>query len=647
MLTWLEQQNLFIVRLDEERRWYRYHPLFAEAMRARLAEAEPDLLTELHRRAAEWYETNGQMADAVRHALMIGDQERAARLIERGYMRLIIVGQLATLRAWLDALPIELVRARPRLALAYCWSIMYAGPYELQEQAIGWVETALGDAPWDAHAGEEEIAAWSGDAEDRAVRGEMLALRAMMLSLRWESRRATESAQQSMYLLWPDRWAEFYQDPQVESMAPEEQWLRAVILQALGNAYRLDGNVKSAETVYRETLRLTLGESSTAAVPFPMLALAAGFRLGQVLMSQGRLPDAEWVLGDVLDRVRRSGGEMLLFAGEALIRLGETWAEQNRLSEAEASIGEGVDFAHRADNPLGEVAGYLALAQVVWARGDLAGARAAFQQAEQLALRSQRAYVMPLVAARRAWLGLVAGDRAAAERWADELPRTRAAHTDFPRSIEEYEDLLVAGVRLAQGRVAEARAILAEIVRAAEPAGHAAIVIEALTLQACVFAAKDDIDRACATLARALTLAEPAGYVRVFVDKGDVVRKLLAECRSRHTRTFPAAIRLYVEKLLAAFPVLEAGSLPQSEAQAASPSASTSAASALVEPLTPRELEVLELLATGASNQDIAEQLFLSVGTVKGHINHILGKLDAHNRTEAAVRGRELGLIAI
>jgi len=642
MLTWLEQQNLFIVRLDEERRWYRYHPLFAEAMRARLAEAEPDLLTELHRRAAEWYETNGQMADAVRHALLIGDQERAARLIERGYMRLIIVGQLATLRAWLDALPIDLVRARPRLALAYCWSIMYAGPYELQEQAIGWVEATLGDATWDAHAGEEEIAAWSGDAEDRAVRGEMLALRAMMLSLRWESRRATECAQQAMYLLWPDRWAEFYQEPQVKPMAPEEQWLRAVILQALGNAYRLDGNVKSAETVYRETLRLTLGESSTAAAPFPMLALAAGFRLGQVLMSQGRLPDAEWVLRDALDRVRSSGGEMLLFAGEALIRLGETLAEQNRLSEAEASIKEGVDFAHRADNPLGEVAGYLALAQVVWARGDLARARAAFQQAEQLALRSQRAYVMPLVAAQRAWLGLITGDRAAAERWADALPRTRAAHTDFPRSIEEYEDLLLAGVRLAQGRVAESQAILTEILRAAEPAGRMAIVIEALTLQACVFSAKDEIDRACDTLARALTLAEPAGYVRVFVDKGDAMRKLIAECRSRHTRTFPAAIRLYVEKLLAAFPVLEAGSGPQSGAPAASPSAS-----ALVEPLTPRELEILELLATGASNQDIAEQLFLSVGTVKGHINHILGKLDAHNRTEAAARGRELGLIAI
>jgi LuxR family transcriptional regulator, maltose regulon positive regulatory protein len=195
---------------------------------------------------------------------------------------------------------------------------------------------------------------------------------------------------------------------------------------------------------------------------------------------------------------------------------------------------------------------------------------------------------------------------------------------------------------LAQGRLAEAEAILAEILRAAEPAGRTAIVIEALTLQACVFAAKDDIDRACKTLAHALTLAEPAGYMRVFVDKGEVLRKLIAECSSRHTRTFPTTIRLYVDKLLAAFPVSEAGSRHQPELQAASPSTP----SHLVEALTPRELEILELLATGASNQEIAEQLFLSVGTVKGHINHILGKLRAHNRTEAAARGRELGLIA-
>jgi LuxR family transcriptional regulator, maltose regulon positive regulatory protein len=293
----------------------------------------------------------------------------------------------------------------------------------------------------------------------------------------------------------------------------------------------------------------------------------------------------------------------------------------------------------------------------MWARGNVAGARTEFQQAEQLVFRSQRTYLMPLVAARRACLGLVTGDRAVAERWADELPRTRAAHTDCPRSIEEYEELLLAGVRLAQGRLAEAQDILAEILRAAEPAGRIAIVIEALTFQACAFGAKDEVDRACESLARALTLAEPAGYVRVFVDGGEVVRKLIAEYRARYIRTFPTAIRLYVDKLLAAFPMPEVGSRQQSEAQTASPAAPASAApasaapasaaTALIEPLTPRELEILELLATGASNQEIAEQLFLSVGTVKGHINHILGKLEAHNRTGAAVRGRELGLIAI
>ena len=644
MLAWLERQNLFIVPLDEERRWYRYHPLFAEAMRGRLAEAQPELLTELHRRAAEWYESNGQMADAVRHALLIGDQERAARLIEHGYMRLIVVGQLATLRAWLDALPLDLVRVRPRLALAYCWSIAYAGPYELQEQMLGWVEAALGDVPWDASAGEEEIAAWPGAAEKRVIRGEMLALRGMILSFRWESRRATECVQQAMFLLWPDRWAEFYQEPQVEPPATEDLWLRAVILHALGNAYRLDGNVKSAETAYRESLRLTMGEGPAPNPPFPMLALAAAFRLGQVLMSQGRLHEAEWVFDHALDRTRRRGGEMLPFSGEALIRLGELLAEQNRLDEAERSIREGVDFARQAVNPLAEIAGHVILAQVVWARGDAESARAEIALAEQLATRGRHAHVIPWVAAHRAWLAMVTGDFAAAARWADDLPRERNTRTDFPRSIEEFEDLLIAGVRLAQGRLAETQAILTEVLRAAEPAGRVATVTEALTLRAFAFSAAGDASRACDTLMRALTLAEPAGYVRVFLDKGEALRALIAACRSRYTSALPIAVRIYVEKLLAAFPASVGSDRPH---QPVARTPSPDAASALVEPLTPRELEILELLATGASNQDIAEQLFLSVGTVKGHINHILGKLDAHNRTEAAVRGRELGLIAI
>jgi LuxR family maltose regulon positive regulatory protein len=169
-------------------------------------------------------------------------------------------------------------------------------------------------------------------------------------------------------------------------------------------------------------------------------------------------------------------------------------------------------------------------------------------------------------------------------------------------------------------------------------------VTEALTLRAFAFSAAGDASRACDTLMRALTLAEPAGYVRVFLDKGEALPALVASCRSRHAGELPIAVHVYMEKLLAAF-AASAGSdrLHQSAARAPSPDA----ASALVEPLTPRELEILELLATGASNQDIAERLFLSVGTVKGHINHILGKLDAHNRTEAAARGRELGLIAI
>jgi LuxR family maltose regulon positive regulatory protein len=640
MLNRLERENLFIVPLDEERRWYRYHPLFAEAMRGRLAETEPTLFAELHRRAAAWYEANGQMTDAIRHLLQIGDQIDAARLIEQGYMRQIVIGELGTLRTWLDALSLDLVRVRPRLALAYCWSIAYSGPHSLQEQLLGWVEAALGGASWDASASEEELMAWSEDPGARSIRGELLALRGLILSFRWESRRATECSQQAMFLLWPDRWAEFYQEPQGAQLATEDLWLRIVILQSLGNAYRLDGNVRSAETAYREAYRLTMGEGPDGDPLFPMLALAAASRLGQVLMAQGQPHEAEWVFERALDRVRRRGGEMQAFGGEALICLGEALLGQNRLEEAERTIREGLILSRQAANPLGEIAGHVALAQVAWAKGDADDARAEVLLAEGIAVRGQHAHVTSWVAAHRARLDLLATDLATAARWAEGLRNERGARTDFPRSIEEFEDLLVAGVHLAQGRLAEAQEIVRRIVHAAESAGRIAAVVEALTLQAAASAAEGDSAQACETLRHALTLAEPAGYVRVFLDRGETLRGVMVACRLRNGSTLPAPVRAYLDRLLAAFPSPEGNGQ-----QPGMPAARLHLASLMIEPLTTRELEILALLARGASNQEIADQLFLSVGTVKGHINHILGKLGAHNRTEAAAFGRELGLI--
>ncbi len=630
MLAQLERENLFVVPLDEDRRWYRYHPLFAEALRARLAQAEPDSLSELHRRAAAWYESQGQVPDAVRHFFSTGDLEHVGRLIEATYKRLMMNGEMVTLRAWLDALPRELLRGRPRLALAYAWSLAYSGPHDLQEQALSWVEASLGEEAGDAVGDGGPIG--PQNAADRVLRGEMLALRATGASLRWQSKLAIELAQQALWLLWPDDWAEFFQDEPVAPATLEDIWLRAVVLQALGNAHRLDGNVHAAETTYREVLRLTLGDGVLP--PFPMMALTASIRLGQVLINRGRLRDTEALYRETLDQVRSHGGELLLFAGEMFIRLGEVLSEQHRLAEAEESIRQGIDLCHRAVNPMPEVAGYLALAGVTWARGAADAARAELGRAEQIVLHGGRDHLMALVAVRRAWLGLVTGEMSGAARWADELPRLRAAREEWPRHIREAEDVLLAGIRLAQGRPAESLALLRAILQDAEAAGRTAIVIEVLALEAMACGALGGAEQARRTLARSLTLAAPEGYVRMFTEKGEAMMRLLSDMTAARCGS---AVAGYATALLA-----EVGGGMLGDSSVPHPVLN---AHPLVEPLTAREIEILRLLASGASNGDIAARYVLSVGTVKGHVNHILGKLGVRNRTEAALRARELDLL--
>ena len=321
------------------------------------------------------------------------------------------------------------------------------------------------------------------------------------------------------------------------------------------------------------------------------------------------------------------------FSGEAWICLGEILAEQNSLTIAEENIHKGIELCRQAVNPLAEIAGYLALAQVACARGDAPTARRELDRADEMAQRSGRGYLNPLVAAYRAWLSLATQDLPAAGVWAAELLEQRARHADVPRLIGEREDLLLAQVRLAQGRLAEADAILSNVVAAAQSAGRIGAVIEARVLQAVIFNAQGEHAQAERVLCQALALAESEGYARAFVDQGPACAALL-----RRIERSPVGdpVKAHAERLLTHFPfATPAGDLPIAPASIL-PS---------IEPLTARELEVLQLIADGASNQAIADQLVLSIGTVKGHTNHILSKMGVRNRTEAAARAREWGLL--
>jgi LuxR family maltose regulon positive regulatory protein len=602
LLEHLANDNLFTTPLDSDGRWYRYHSLFADALRTRLQQSSPELLPVLQHRASKWYEGQGDLVDAVRHALAAGDPERAAHLVEVGYKRLVMRGELVTLHRWLEALPADLVQVRPRLCLASALALAYSGRRERVEGHLQQAEAALAFAP---------------DMDDAdAVQGEIAALRAVFASVNWAGTCSLNLAQQALQLL-------------PEARSDEDLWLRILTLQAQGNCHRFQGEVREAEGSYTEALTIARTLDS------PFLVQAITNRLGQNQFLQGRLRQATRTFETALGQAEARGGELAWFSAELHAHLSQVYTEWNELDRALEHTQQGVELSRRAENHLALLEGCLALAGVQAARGETDAASLTLDQAQQLASESGVPYLEAEVAARQAWLNIVPGSSHAsvemvrpwAEAWA--VQRALATSDELPLILREFQDLILARFWLGQGRLDEALGLLAEIQPAAERAGRTGAVLQALALRAVALHAQNDQTRARDTLARALTLAQPEGYVRTFLDAGTPLRSLISDLRLTMASSQQAskAFLAYIDRLMVAFPgpdTLRTG---------------------IQNPLTAREMEILTLMAGGASNQEIAGRLVITVGTVKGHIIHILDKLEAHNRTEAVARARELRLL--
>jgi len=604
ILERLANDNLFTTPLDNEGRWYRYHPLFADTLRTRLQQSSPELLPVLHHRASVWHQEQGALVDAMRHALAAADLERATHLVEAGYKRLVMRGELVTLHRWLDALPADLVQARPRLCLASALALAYSGGRERVESHLQQAEAALASA--------------GGMAGADAVHGEIAALRAVFASVNWAGTCSLDLARQALQLLPAARSA-------------EDLWLRILTLQAQGNCHRFQGEAREAEESYAEALTIARTLDS------PFLIQAITNRIGQNQRLQGRLRQAAQTFEAALQRAEERGGELAWFSAELHAHLSQIHTEWNDLAQALQHAQRSIELSRRAENRLSLLEGYLALAGVQAARGEADAARLALDQAQPLAVESGVPYLEAEVAAQRAWLDLVPGGSGAspemvrpwAEAWA--VQRTQAANDELPLILREFQDLILARFWLDQGHFDEALGLLAEIQPVAEGVGRMVTVLQVLLLRAVALQAQSDQTHARDTLVRALALAEPEGYVRTFVDLGHPLRPLLARLRPQVAVSPEASSSLpaYIDHLLAAF---------------AGPNTLRTRVRNL---LTAREMEILALMAVGASNQEIAQRLFITVGTVKGHVNHILDKLDARNRTEAVARARELGLLTL
>ena len=604
LLQKLEESNLFIVSLDDDGKWFRYHHLFADVLRARLQQTHIDLIPELHRRAGIWYAQQGMNEDAIRYALAGAHFDEAAALIERLAGNMLRRGSSVSLIRWLDAMPDDVILAHPRLCLARGWTYLW-GPVPRLGKVEEWIQLATQNAP-------------PHQLLDTGLIGEMAALQAATAAIQWDMARSLELSRQALEYLLP------------------ESPLRSVMALCLGTAHFYSGNLASAADVLAEALRLSQDDNAQ------YIQLIAASFLADIQVFQGHLGRALEMYQQVLaltDHRIPQRGAVMAHSGQAAILY-----ERNQLDAASIHLQSGAEQLKQVGGAWVALLLYRAFARLQQAQGNWIDALESLGQAYHSGQSAQVNLVVTQAAALRAQLLLAQGDLKAAETWAVNSGLSPDDPEASRPGLREVEYLSLARVLGAQGRHADALSLLETLLKSAETDGRIGSAISVRVLQSLVFQRQNNTTRALECLERVLIMAEPEGYIRIFVDEGEPMKKAISDLRiaiAKRQEATEAQTRLlaYVDKLLDAFP----GSATQVSSMhhaASSPALQPF----LVEPLSARELEVLHLLAKGLSNDEIARKLFLSTGTVKVHLKHIYAKLEVNSRTQAVARLRELNL---
>jgi LuxR family maltose regulon positive regulatory protein len=580
-LEQLEHANLFLVPLDDERRWYRYHHLFADLLRQRLgqraaraADAGSGVAT-LHLRASAWFEEQGLILEAFQHAAAAGDTDRAVRLISGRGIPLHYRGAVTAILDWLGSLPAAELEARPALLARYAGLMLVNG------QSAGVAEKL--------DAAEAAMRRKAPDDTTADLVGQIATARAT-LALGWsnvgtiiaEARRA------------------------LDHLRPTNVPFRMTAHWTLGYAYLQRGDRAAARQAYAAALALSQAGGATF---FTLMATAG---LGAVQEAETQLHRAAETYRHVLDL---AGEQPLPVAHEAHLGLARIHYEWNELEAAERHGHVAVHLARQIESAIDRfVPCEVFLARLKLAQGDAAGAAALLAELNQEVRQRHFDARLPEVAAVQVPALLRLGRLAAAARLAQtyQLPLSQAR------------------VHLAAGDAAAALAVLGAWGERVAAQGWDDERLRVLVLQAVALDARGARDHALRTLGEALALAAAGGYIRLFVDEGAPMVRLLRAAAARDM--LPDDVARLLAACAAVPDVRNAGPTPPSGPP-------------LIEPLSPREREVLRLIAQGLSNLEISDRLVITLETVKGHNKRIFGKLQVKRRTEAVARARELGLL--
>jgi len=614
MLEVLERGNLFVVPLDDQRQWYRYHHLFADVLQARSMEEQPNQVSALHRRASEWYEQKDLPADAIHHALAAEDFERAADLAELAWPAWSEGSQSIAWLGWLKDLPDELVRARPVLSLSYAWAFLNSGKLEAAESRLRDVERWL--EPTENTSGQPEMPATKmvvvDEEQFRSLPVSLATARAYHAQAIGDAPGAVKYAQRVLDLL------------------PEgKHYERGAVTALLGLAHWTSGDLEAAYRTFSDGL----------ARMNPLDIITGTFVLADIQMTLGHLHAAVSACEHALQIAIKRGEPYPIGTEDVYSGISELHREQGDLETAAQDLATSKRLGKQIELPDWQYRWCIAQAHLQETLGNLDRAIELLDEAERVFVRTPLPNVRPIAASKaRVWVRQ--GRLTEALSWA----RERGLSVDDDLSyLREFEHITLVRALIARYKnnrvddsIHEALGLLERLLQAAEAGKRMGSVIEILVLQALAHQAQGDIPLALVSLERGLTLAEPEGYIRIFVDEGSPMAQLLSEAAAR------GIMPDYVDKLLAAF---EGATKDERQKTETAPSSFVLRPSSLIEPLSQRELEILKLIAQGLSNREISERLFLALDTVKGHNRRIYGKLQVQRRTEAIARARELGLL--
>ena len=588
MLEALERMNLFVIPLDNDRRWYRYHHLFAEMLKKRLEQHDPDSLPRMHQRASQWFEQNGLVPEAIRHSLTGGDQDKVIQLIEQNGAILLISGEYNALSNWIKAVDSR-SQTHPWIHIIQAWLFILTGLPERAEEPL--------------QIAEKLISPLKLDIKIKIMLGAIATARAYRSFIIGDTHLTATFARQAMGYL-----------PDVDIVSRS---IRSIATSLLGDACLMNGELEEARQAYTEARKIGQAAGDVHVV------MVVSCSLSRVLVEQGLLHQAAETLAEALQMVTRPDGRKMVIAGEVYAELSQVSYEWNNLDTTLEQVHSCIALCRQWGYPGFQAIGSVMLALLEHVQGHPEAALEAMNITENVAREHHFAFrytVLVKYFLVRLWI--TQGNLEKASQIVQESGITIKDEISF---LRELEFLALLRLLLAQGDYEASLVLSRRILKKAETAGQMRRMIEVLVLQAIIFQGRKDLDQALVALKKALSLAKPERFIRTFVDEGEPMVRLLHLARSRQIETE------YATELLSAMEKAAGKTQPPSQP--------------LIMPLTMREVEVLNLIEAGCSNQDIAEKLVISIPTVKRHISNIYTKLGAKSRTQAIAIGKELKLI--